>query len=199
MKKKPPKISASGINPVWKRRPRTAPASVTRKLRIRHRLLECPWWAGGEASWSPLIHLQRAGRANFHFGGHWEEKAEAHRSPVDFLSHSASPFTSCGAELQWSYASSLKASLSLPPRLTAGILHAIALLGSSGRPARESITDNTAHGGSGPSTAAWRGRTALRGNGNRRSQAALKEPRRGPSISKALEGENVPLRSSPLC
>lgn len=147
----------------------------------------------------PADTLAKSWQGKLPFWGHWEEKAEAHRSPVDFLSHSASPFTSCGAELQWSYASSLKGSLSPPPNPTADILHAKALLGSSGRPARESITDNTAHGGNGPSTAAWRGRTALRGNGNRRSQAALKEPRRGPSFSKALEDENLPLRSSPLC
>lgn len=38
--------------------------------------------------------------------GAWR-KAKSHGSPVGFLSHSTSPFPSCGAELQWSYASFL--------------------------------------------------------------------------------------------
>lgn len=47
----------------------------------------------------------KAGKTNSIWSA-WR-KAKLHRSPMGFLSHSTSPFTSCGAELQWSYASFL--------------------------------------------------------------------------------------------
>lgn len=48
----------------------------------------------------PAETLEKSWQGKLPFWDDWEEKAEAHRSPVDFLSHSASPSTSCGAELQ---------------------------------------------------------------------------------------------------
>lgn len=56
-----------------------------------------------------LIYPEKAGRTNSIWGA-WR-KAKPRRSPMGFLSHSASPLTSCGAELQWSYASSLSSFL----------------------------------------------------------------------------------------
>ena len=108
-----------------------------------------------EAAWPPLICSDpaKAGKTNSIWGC-LEKKL--HRSPMGFLSHSTSPFTSRGAELQWSYASLLASfpfrqhSLrhSTPQRVEAVNV-------CTDQPARESITDNIAHCSSHPP--AWRG------------------------------------------